>query len=62
MPLYDYECVSCGSKTTRKMKMLETTPTILAFCSCSNKPNLFNKIIRPIPIIFKGKGWPDKTA
>jgi putative FmdB family regulatory protein len=53
MPLYEYECNSCG---TRFEKMQPVTAPPLTEClECGSGP--IRRIFHPVGVIFKGSGW-----
>ncbi|MEK6573541.1 MAG: zinc ribbon domain-containing protein [Chloroflexota bacterium] len=53
MPLYAYECGSCGVKFERMQKF--TDKPIKRCPECSK--NSVERVIQPSGIIFKGSGW-----
>ena len=52
MPLYEYECVSCGSRFDKKQSFTDKPGAVCPECRCTAK-----RIIHPSPIIFKGGGF-----
>ena len=52
MPIYEYECEDCGSKTEIKQNI--TDPPLVKCIKCSGR---LRKLITPPAIIFKGSGW-----
>lgn len=52
MPVYEYECVSCGSRFDKRQGFEEKPGALCPKCQCPAK-----RIIRPAPIIFKGSGF-----
>ncbi|MGD9852913.1 MAG: FmdB family zinc ribbon protein [Nitrospirales bacterium] len=56
MPIYEYECTSCGKRFEIKQKMSDPTITTCDQFSCE-KAQPVTKIISPPAIMFKGSGW-----
>jgi putative FmdB family regulatory protein len=52
MPLYDYECETCGIRFERKQRI---TDQPLRFCPECSGP--VHRLIQPVGIIFKGSGF-----
>ena len=52
MPIYEYECECCGSKTEVKQNISD--PPLETCQECSGR---LKKLIAPPAIIFKGTGW-----
>ena len=52
MPIYQYKCQKCGEIE----EILQQT-TELKKLKCANCNNSMEKIISPVGIIFKGKGF-----
>lgn len=53
MPIYEYECASCGYKFERMQKITETP---MSNCPSCGKNGL-RKLFSPSAIQFKGSGW-----
>ena len=52
MPIYEYECEKCGSRTEIRQNFSD--PPITECPKCSGR---VRKLIAPPAIIFKGSGW-----
>jgi putative FmdB family regulatory protein len=52
MPVYEYECISCGSRFDKKQGFDEKPGALCPKCLCPAK-----RVICPAPIIFKGSGF-----
>lgn len=53
MPIYEYECKSCG---TRFEKVQPVTAEPLTVCvNCGQGP--VRRVFHPVGVIFKGSGW-----
>ncbi len=52
MPVYEYECISCGSRFDKRQGFEEKPEAFCPKCQCPVK-----RVIRPAPIIFKGSGF-----
>ena len=52
MPVYEYECVSCGSRFDKRQGFEEKPEAFCPKCQCPVK-----RVIRPAPMIFKGSGF-----
>lgn len=52
MPLYEYECVSCGKVTEVRHGFNDTYAQPCAACG-----GMLKRVINPAPIIFKGSGF-----
>jgi putative FmdB family regulatory protein len=53
MPLYEYECNSCG-KRFEKMQPV-TAPALTECLECGSGP--IRRVFHPVGVIFKGSGW-----
>lgn len=52
MPIYEYECSSCGSRFDRRQRFDEEP---IATCpECAGKSR---RIIHSVPVLFKGSGF-----
>ena len=53
MPIYEYECGSCGGRfeVTRKF-----SDPLLTECKLCNAPNV-RKLLSPTSFVLKGSGW-----
>lgn len=52
MPIYEYECSSCGSRFDRRQRFDEEP---IATCpECASKAR---RIIHSVPVLFKGSGF-----
>ncbi len=56
MPIYEYECTSCGERFEIKQKFSDPPIKSCDQFSCS-KAQPVNKIISAPAIMFKGTGW-----
>ncbi|MDR4492861.1 MAG: FmdB family zinc ribbon protein [Nitrospirales bacterium] len=56
MPIYEYECTSCGKRFEIKQKMSDPTVKTCDQFSCE-KAQPVTKVISPPAIMFKGSGW-----
>ncbi len=52
MPIYEYECESCGVRFERLQSMRDEPVRQCPECS-----GLVHKVLHPAGIIFKGSGW-----
>ncbi len=52
MPVYEYECISCGSHFDKRQSFNDKPGALCPKCQCESK-----RVICPAPIIFKGKGF-----
>ena len=52
MPIYEYECSSCGQRFEKRQKF---TDDPVAECAVCGSPS--RRILLPAGIIFKGSGW-----
>ncbi len=52
MPVYEYECVSCGARFDKRQGFEEKPEVLCPKCRCPVR-----RVIRPAPIIFKGSGF-----
>jgi putative FmdB family regulatory protein len=53
MPIYEYECSSCGSVFEKMQRITEPTPETCEICG--NGP--VHKLISQSTFILKGSGW-----
>jgi putative FmdB family regulatory protein len=57
MPMYDFQCVSCGHRAEKLIRTPEANPAI----SCSKCGGIAIKIVSvPAPPRFSGKDWTPK--
>lgn len=56
MPIYEYECTSCGKRFEIKQKFSDPPVTTCDQFSCE-KAQPVTKLISPPAIMFKGTGW-----
>lgn len=52
MPLYEYECETCGIRFERKQRMTDAP-----LCTCPECSGPVHRIIQPVGIVFKGSGF-----
>ncbi|MGD2105961.1 MAG: zinc ribbon domain-containing protein [Anaerolineae bacterium] len=52
MPLYEYECESCGVRFERRQHMEDEPVEVCPECSGN-----VHRLIQPVGIIFKGSGF-----
>lgn len=52
MPLYEYKCEQCGSRTEALQKLSDPPLTKCVYCG-----GKLRKVISPPAIQFKGSGW-----
>ena len=52
MPLYEYQCKTCGVRFERRQRMSEEPVKVCPECGSEVK-----RLIHPVGIIFKGKGF-----
>jgi putative FmdB family regulatory protein len=52
MPLYDYECETCGIRFERKQRITDQPLKLCPECS-----GPVHRLIQPVGIIFKGSGF-----
>ncbi len=54
MPVYEYECASCGGhfELTRKFSDPDLTE-----CQLCKKTNTIRKVLSPTSFVLKGSGW-----
>lgn len=52
MPLYEYECESCGIRFERKERMTAEPLKVCPECD-----GAVHRVIQPVGIIFKGSGF-----
>jgi len=52
MPLYEYECESCGVRFERRQHMEDEPVKVCPECGGS-----VHRLIQPVGIIFKGSGF-----
>jgi putative FmdB family regulatory protein len=53
MPVYEYECKSCGSRFEKVQPI--TADPITECVNCGQGP--IRRIFHPVGVIFKGSGW-----
>jgi|SRR5687767_10901178 len=53
MPLYEYECKSCGKRFEKIQPV--TAPPLTECLECGSGP--IRRIFHPVGVIFKGSGW-----
>jgi len=52
MPLYEYECETCGIRFERKQRMADAPLRTCPECS-----GPVHRVIQPVGIVFKGSGF-----
>lgn len=52
MPIYTYECESCGERSEAKQSFQDASLTV-----CSTCEGELHRIIQPVGIVFKGSGF-----
>jgi putative FmdB family regulatory protein len=52
MPIYTYECESCGERFEAKQRFHDASLTV-----CSSCEGELHRIIQPVGIVFKGSGF-----
>ncbi|HLH74944.1 MAG TPA: FmdB family zinc ribbon protein [Chloroflexota bacterium] len=52
MPLYEYQCMTCGSRLERRQRFDEDP-----LRDCPGCGGRLNRLLQPAGIIFKGSGW-----
>ena len=52
MPIYEYECASCHHQFEKKQKFSDAPVAKCPRCKTQS-----NRIIRSVPVIFKGSGF-----
>jgi len=52
MPIYTYECESCGERFEAKQSFQDASLTVCATCEGE-----LHRIIQPVGIVFKGSGF-----
>ncbi|MCL4544793.1 MAG: FmdB family transcriptional regulator [Chloroflexi bacterium] len=52
MPLYEYECKSCGHRFEQYQSFSEPPLTVCPMCG-----QRLRKVLQPVGIVFKGSGW-----
>ena len=52
MPIYTYECESCGERFEARQSFQDTSLTV-----CSTCEGELHRIIQPVGIVFKGSGF-----
>lgn len=57
MPLYDYVCTQCGTRSEVMHGVNEAGPTVCTICG-----GAVRKALSPPAIVFKGSGWAKKDA
>ncbi len=53
MPIYEYECKSCGTRFD-KMQPIHAEPLVVCL-NCGEGP--IRRVYQPVGVIFKGSGW-----
>ncbi len=53
MPIYEYECGSCGGRFEVTQKFSDAPLTICKLCSASS----LRKVLSPTAFVLKGSGW-----
>lgn len=56
MPIYEFECNSCGARYDVSAKMDEIPPHV----ECDKCDSLAWRLIVSSPIVFRGEGWAKK--
>lgn len=57
MPIYDYVCTACGTRTEVLHGVNESGPTVCTSCG-----GALRKALSLPAIVFKGSGWAKKDA
>src|SRR5437763_295706 len=52
MPLYEYECRSCGHRFERRQSVHEAPAR-----ECPECGEAVRKVLHPVGVVFKGSGW-----
>jgi putative FmdB family regulatory protein len=52
MPIYEYECKSCGDRFERRQSFTDEPIKTCPVCSGPTR-----KVLQPVGIVFKGSGW-----
>lgn len=52
MPIYEYECVSCGDHFERRQSFSDEPIKVCPECGGATR-----KVLQPVGIVFKGSGW-----
>ena len=53
MPVYEYECSSCGGRFELMQKFSDPAPTVCQLC----KAESVRKVLSPTAFVLKGGGW-----
>ncbi len=53
MPVYEYECGSCGARFEVMQKFSDPAVTMCKFC----KAETVRKVLSPTAFVLKGSGW-----
>lgn len=53
MPIYEYECGSCGGRFEVSRKFSDPALTVCSLCNASN----IRKVLSPAAFVLKGGGW-----
>ncbi len=53
MPIYEYECESCGGRFEVSRKFSDPAVTVCRLCNASN----VRKLLSPTTFVLKGGGW-----
>jgi putative FmdB family regulatory protein len=53
MPVYEYECGSCGGRFELTKKFSDPAVTVCQLCNA----NSVRKVLSPMAFVLKGSGW-----
>jgi len=53
MPIYEYECTSCGGHFDVTQKFSDPVLTVCSLCNASS----IRKVLSPMAFVLKGSGW-----
>ena len=53
MPVYEYECSSCGGRFELMQKFSDPAPTVCQLCKAEG----VRKMLSPTSFVLKGGGW-----
>ncbi len=53
MPIYEYECGSCGGRFEVTRKFSDPVVTVCKLCNAKS----VRKVLSPIAFVLKGSGW-----
>jgi putative FmdB family regulatory protein len=53
MPIYEYECGSCGGRFEVSRKFSDPALTVCSLCNAAN----IRKVLSPPAFVLKGGGW-----